>query len=101
MLLLVSAGRDGGGGGPPVYFTVPWSPHIAERGELPGECYQAVLVLLERLRAEPHEIREFREMGDTRLLMSLITVLGFPITVALGVLVARHLLTDLEMWPAG
>ena len=44
MLGLVAAGRGGGDHGPPVFFTVPWSPELAARGgHLPGSIWQTLV----------------------------------------------------------
>lgn len=93
MLALIAAGRPGGDDGPPVYFTVPWSASIAERGQLPGEVYRSILAFVRQLApSDPKMLTA----PDAILLLSALAA-GWPWLGALGLLVARRVAVDLKM----
>jgi hypothetical protein len=83
MLALVAAGGRGDDS-PPVFFTVPWSPMIGERGELPGELLHRLLALVPMARAIGPRLREpdvFRRVLIER--GSLVTALGITLAYRL------------------
>ena len=97
MIALIASGR-GGGDGPPVFFTVPWSPGIAERGEMPGAVFRAIR-LLQAIIAEgtPADRDYFLNLPSAALLLSALGIPGYDLKAAGGVLVARHLIRELGM----
>lgn len=99
MLALVASGR-GGGEGKPVFFTVPWSPMIAERGQVPGELWSMLMRLVEILqRGDDTERRDFIFLSDGALSAKFILQRGYGLLETLGVVLARRLLRELEFLP--
>ena len=97
MILLVASGR-GGGDGPPVFFTVPWSPHIAERGEMPGRIFSTIRDLQMNLESGTAEERAaFLTMSDSGLLLLSLKVTGYDLAAAIGITVARRMMLELGM----
>lgn len=98
MLTLIAAGRDGSDPGPPVYFTVPWSPGIERRGQMPGNVWRSLMSLVEVLRRNSDAIRDFHELSDGMLIWSAIQTGRFTATEALGVMLARRTLVELAFF---
>jgi hypothetical protein len=97
MIALVAAGREGGGDGGPVFHTVPWSPSIAERGELPGSIIQGLLELRALLLADRGDLETFARMTLPEVFMLVLTIPGYGYADALGVALARNVMAELGM----
>lgn len=100
MLALIAAGRDGGDSGPPVFFTVPWSPFIAERGQLPGDLFHAVREFVDKALPSHGKDREtrrqFLHISNGALILACMQA-GWPLIAALGMTVARQITLDLQL----
>lgn len=94
MILLVAAERGGGGDGQPVFITVPWSPSISARGQLPGSVYRSMMRLHGCVNLYGGWVA-FRGLSDTELFMLTLAIDGYSFTGAMGVVIARHLLVEL------
>lgn len=98
MLALIAGGR-GGDSAPPVYSTVPWSPEIARRGQLPGQVWRAMkdlLALVDRYGLGD----AFARMPEVTLLTTAVEMGGVPDLIrAMGLVAARRVLLDLELLP--
>lgn len=98
MIALVAAGREGGGDGGPVFHTVPWSPSIAERGQMPGSIIRKLLQLRRAMLEDGGgDLHRFARMTQTELIGVAITLPGYGLAGALGVMLARSLMAELGM----
>ena len=97
MIGLIAAGRGGGGGETPTFYTVPWSPGIAARtGQIPGVAYRTMMILVDVLRASGLVDR----MSEVDLFDTIRCVLqGAPICQALIAGHAIALAAELEIVP--
>ena len=97
MIALIASGR-GGGEGPPVFFTVPWSPHIAERGEMPGRVWQKIIEFHAAIRVS-EDAPSFTAMSEPALILQLLQRPEFDLRAALGITLARRIMLELGMLP--
>lgn len=97
MIALVTAG--GGGDAAPVYFTVPWSPSIAARGQLPGRILNGLLVLRRHLSVDPEVLQRFTTLGELECMAIALTFPGYGLLDALGVTLARRLMLEIGLIP--
>lgn len=98
MIALIAAGRDGGGHGDPVFFTVPWSPSIAERGQLPGSVWGGIQMLHTVMRLMGEDLADFCRISEALLFTIALKEHG-TITAAIGVVLARRIMLELGMLP--
>lgn len=98
MIGLIAAGRDGGGHEPPVFFTVPWSPSIEARGEMPGKV-MARLRLLREVLVSSGELPKFCTMTEREIVAMALNTPGYDVCAALGVTIARRIMLELGMLP--
>ena len=98
MILLIAAGRDGGDNGEPVFFTVPWSPSIEARGQMPGKVFARLRFLREILVATGG-LSEFCALTEDQVLLRAMNTDGYGICSALGVTLARRIMLELGMLP--
>lgn len=99
MLALVAAERGGGGDGSPVFFTVPWSPSIAERGgEMPGSFFHWLMKFVALAKSSPaDEVEAFLSASDATLAVRSIFVAGYGLTEAMAMLKARMFIVELGL----
>lgn len=99
MIALVAAPR-GGGDGPPVFFTVPWSPSIAERGgQMPGHVLKALKMLVATVQ-HYGLLRQFALLSTRDLFPYAYTVCGQRPIMAAAMVLTRPLVLELGMLPA-
>ncbi len=98
MIFLIASGRDGGDNGEPVFFTVPWSPSIEARGQMPGRVYARLRMLREILIAT-EVLPTFCAMTEDQVFAEALCTQGFGICSALGVTLARRIMLELGMLP--
>lgn len=96
MIGLIAAGRDGGGDGSPVFFTVPWSPSVEARGQMPGAVYTRLRSLLDELQKSGLS-REFGWMSESSLFMRVAGMPEYGLAGAVGVCLARRLMLELGL----
>ncbi len=98
MIFLIASRRDGGDNGEPVFFTVPWSPSIEARGQMPGKVFARLRLLREVLVASG-DLPTICAMTEDEVLFLAMSVHGCSVRSALGVTIARRIMLELGMLP--
>jgi len=97
VIALVAAPRGGGDGGP-VFFTVPWSPSIQARGQMPGAVWRGIETLLASMGEDRELKAAIGSLSDTAMFVFAMAAKRYDLTSALGVMITRHLMRELGMF---